>query len=253
MFHPQRYFIELAYKGTAYHGWQFQPNAMAVQEVLNQALQTYFRHPIETLGCGRTDAGVHATQFFAHLDLQQTLIADDFTKIKKSLNSLLPNDISLKNIHPVHADAHARFDAVKRSYEYHIHFEKDPFKTDHSWLIKDRLNFEAMETAAQIILQYEDFGAFCKSNADNFTNICKLTKSTIELKNNGIIYHVSANRFLRNMVRAIVGTLIDVGKQKIAPETMHQIIQSQNRSAAGSSVPAHGLFLTEVLYPYISK
>ncbi len=252
MFHPQRYFIELAYKGTAYHGWQFQPNAIAIQEVLNQALQTYFRENIETLGCGRTDAGVHATQFFAHLDLQQTLLVEDFSKIKKSLNGLLPDDISLKNIFPVQADAHARFDAVKRSYEYHIHFDKDPFKTDLSWLIKDKLDLEAMQTAAQIILQYEDFGAFCKSNADNFTNICKLSKSEFEFMHDGIIYHVSANRFLRNMVRAIVGTLIDIGKQKMAPEAMHQIIQSQNRAAAGSSVPAHGLFLTEVIYPYIN-
>ena len=252
MFPPQRYFIELAYMGSAYHGWQFQPNAIAVQEVLNQALQTYFRENIETLGCGRTDAGVHATQFFAHLDLQQTLLESDFSKIKKSLNGLLPDDISLKNIYPLHADAHARFDATKRSYEYHIHFEKDPFKTDHSWLIKDKLDLDAMQIAAQMILQYEDFGAFCKSNADNFTNICKLTKSEFEFKNHGIIYHVSANRFLRNMVRAIVGTLIDIGKQKMAPEAMHQIIQSQNRSAAGSSVPAHGLFLTEVVYPYIN-
>jgi tRNA pseudouridine38-40 synthase len=252
VFHPQRYFIELAYKGTAYHGWQFQPNAIAVQEVLNQALQTYFRENIETLGCGRTDAGVHATQFFAHLDLQQTILVEDFSKIKKSLNGLLPDDISLKNIFPVQADAHARFDAVKRSYEYHIHFDKDPFKTDLSWLIKDKLDLEAMQTAAQIILQYEDFGAFCKSNADNFTNICKLSKSEFEFKHDGIIYHVSANRFLRNMVRAIVGTLIDIGKQKMAPEAMHQIIQSQNRAAAGSSVPAHGLFLTEVVYPYIN-
>lgn len=245
-----RYFLEISYKGTVYHGWQLQPNALAVQEVLNDALKTFFREEIETLGCGRTDTGVHATQFYLHFDLKDKLDLDE--KIIRGLNSILPFDIAVKNIYEVEANAHARFDASLRSYEYHIHFKKDPFKTDLSWLLRDELDMDAMNEAAKIIMKYDDFGAFCKANADNFTNQCKVTKSEWEIKEDGIIYYISANRFLRNMVRAIVGTLVDIGKGKIGPETMHQIIKSQNRSAAGASVPACGLYLTEVQYPYIN-
>ncbi|HTN22323.1 MAG TPA: tRNA pseudouridine(38-40) synthase TruA [Pelobium sp.] len=248
----KRYFLELAYKGTSYHGWQFQPNAVAVQEVLEKTLKVFFRFDVETLGCGRTDTGVHALQFFAHLDLPADLQINQ-EKFIKSVNSLLPYDIAVSQLIPVHNDAHARFDATLRAYQYHIHFKKDPFKTDSSWLIKDKLDLSAMQTAASIIMEYDDFGAFCKSNADNFTNICHIQKSEWEVVSNGLIYHVSANRFLRNMVRAIVGTLVDIGKGKLSADAMHQIIQSQNRSSAGASVPACGLFLTEVKYPYINS
>jgi tRNA pseudouridine38-40 synthase len=250
---PQRYFLELAYNGTAYHGWQKQPNAIAVQEILDQALFTYFRKEIETLGCGRTDTGVHATQFFAHLDLDIILSEEQTLKFIRAINGLLPLDIAVKNLHKVNFDAHARFHASGRAYEYHIHFNKNPFKTDKSWFNRDVLDIKAMNEAAAIILEYQDFGAFCKSNADNFTNICEVSKSEWEIKEDGIVYHVTANRFLRNMVRAIVGTLTDVGKGKLVPSDMHQIIQSQNRSAAGASVPACGLFLTQVHYPFINK
>lgn len=246
-----RYFLSLSYKGTAYHGWQSQPNALAVQEVLEKALKVFFRFDVETLGCGRTDSGVHATQFYAHIDLpSQVEVAQE--KFLKSLNSLLPSDIAVAELISVHSDAHARFDATLRAYQYHINFQKNPFKTDSSWLIKDELDLPAMQRAAAIIKDYEDFGAFCKSKADNFTNICHIQKSEWEETPDGLIYHVSANRFLRNMVRAIVGTLVDVGKGKISAEAMHQIIQSQNRSVAGASVPACGLFLTQVKYPYIT-
>ncbi|HEX7367613.1 MAG TPA: tRNA pseudouridine(38-40) synthase TruA [Pelobium sp.] len=247
----KRYFLSLSYKGTAYHGWQFQPNALAVQQVLDKALNVFFRFQVETIGCGRTDAGVHATAFYAHVDLPNQVEIDQ-EKFLKAINSLLPDDIAVKQLIAVGNDAHARFDAILRSYQYHIHFKKDPFKKDLSWLIKHKLDVEAMQKAASIIKQYEDFGAFCKSNADNFTNICNIQKSEWEETTDSLIYHVSANRFLRNMVRAIVGTLVDVGKNKIPPESMHQIIKSQNRSAAGASVPACGLFLTEVKYPYIN-
>lgn len=247
-----RYFLSLSYNGTAYHGWQLQPNALAVQEVLDKALKVVFRVDVETLGCGRTDAGVHATQFYAHLDLPAEIKVDQ-EKFLKSVNSLLPVDIAVLAVISVHKDAHARFDATLRAYQYHIHFQKNPFKTNVSWLIRDKLNLEAMQAAASVIKEYDNFGAFCKSNADNFTNICHIQKSEWEETANGLIYHVSANRFLRNMVRAIVGTLVDVGKGKILAENMHQIIKSQNRSAAGASVPACGLFLTEVKYPYINK
>lgn len=247
----QRYFLQLSYKGTAYHGWQTQPNALAVQEVLDKALFTYFRIPIETIGCGRTDTGVHASLFYAHFDLYSVLNETEIEKAIRGINSLLPADIALNNIIPVSNHAHARFDATLRSYEYHIHFQKNPFKTDVSWLIRDELDIETMNIAAKILMEYDDFGAFCKANADNFTNICSVTKSEWEIKPDGIIYHVTANRFLRNMVRAIVGTLVEVGKRKFLPAAMHQIIQSQNRSVAGASVPACGLFLTDVQYPYI--
>ncbi|MFC5283896.1 tRNA pseudouridine(38-40) synthase TruA [Pedobacter alpinus] len=249
----RRYFIELAYKGTAYHGWQLQPNAIAVQEVLNKSLNIFFRKEIETLGCGRTDSGVHASQFYAHFDVEQDFSETDKEKFIRSINSLLPSDISVSQLIKVNNDAHARFDATLRAYQYHLHFKKDPFKTDTSWRIKDKLNLIAMEEAANIIKEYQDFGAFCKSNADNFTNICHIQKSEWEIVPNGLIYHITANRFLRNMVRAIVGTLVDVGKGKIEAQDLHQIIQSQNRSAAGASVPACGLFLTQVKYPYINN
>ncbi len=145
------------------------------------------------------------------------------------------------------------FDANLRSYEYHIHFKKNPFETDTSWLLRDKLDMNAMNEAAKIIMEYDDFGAFCKANADNFTNQCSVSKSEWEIREEGIIYHISANRFLRNMVRAIVGTLVDIGKNKMKPKMMHEVIQSQNRSAAGASVPACGLYLTEVQYPYLKN
>ncbi len=253
MINLQRYFIKLAYKGTAYHGWQFQPNAIAVQEVLDKALSTYFRTDLETLGCGRTDTGVHAEAFYVHMDLNQQIEDNQILKAVKGLNALLPHDIAIKDIISVKPDAHARFDAISRSYEYHIHFKKDPFKTDSSWLLKDELDVATMNEAAAIILEYKDFGAFCKSNADNFTNICEVAVSEWEQTKEGLIYHITANRFLRNMVRAIVGTLVDVGRNKLKASDVHQIIQSQKRSYAGASVPARGLFLTQVQYPYIKN
>jgi tRNA pseudouridine38-40 synthase len=247
----QRYFFEIAYNGTSFHGWQYQPNALAVQEVINQVLTTYFRQDIETLGCGRTDTGVHASQFYLHVDLVDIIDTKNSEKLIKSINSLLPSGIALLDIHQVQPDAHARFDATSRSYQYHIHFKKNPFKTNLSWFFTQQLDIEAMKAGAGIIKQYQDFGAFCKSNSDNFTNICTINHSYIQEVPNGLIFHIGANRFLRNMVRAIVGTLIDAGKGKIKAEDIHQIIQSQNRSEAGASVPACGLFLTEVKYPYI--
>lgn len=250
MQHIKRFFLELAYNGTSFHGWQSQPNAVAVQEVLEQALQKVFRRKVETLGCGRTDTAVHASQFFVHFDLPADLnfVAEKFLK---SVNALLPTSIAVYRVIPVHADAHARFDATQRSYEYHIHYQKNPFKHNLSWQITGGLNLEAMQDAATIIKNYNDFGAFCKANADNFTNICNIYRSEWEETTDGLIYHISANRFLRNMVRAIVGTLVDVGRGKLGAKDMHGIIQSQNRSAAGASVPACGLFLTQIHYPYI--
>lgn len=248
----QRYFIELAYDGTSYHGWQIQENATSVQEVLNKALATILREQVETIGCGRTDTGVHARQLYAHFDSglllnsQQSLI-----KSADSLNAILPDTIAVKRIIPVHAEAHARFDAVSRSYEYHVHFEKDPFKINHSWQLRDKPDIALMNNAAKMMMQYTDFSCFSKSNTQTFTNNCKITRAEWIYGNNCLVFHISADRFLRNMVRAIVGTLMLVGRKEIAPEEVRAIIESKNRGNAGTSVPACGLYLTEVKYSYI--
>jgi tRNA pseudouridine38-40 synthase len=245
----QRYFIELAYDGTNYHGWQVQPNAVTVQELLDKALTTLLRQPIETTGCGRTDTGVHAKDFFAHLDVE-SIDHGPWTIDKRSLNALLPYDIAVKQIIPVHPEAHARFDATLRSYEYHIHFEKNPFLNGYSWLLRDTPNLQLMNRAAAIVMEYTDFSCFSKSNTQVKTNNCKIAKAEWVETENGIVFHISADRFLRNMVRAIVGTLLMVGKGEMQPEDIRQIIESKSRSNAGMSVPACGLYLTEIKYSY---
>ncbi|MES2378751.1 MAG: tRNA pseudouridine(38-40) synthase TruA [Bacteroidota bacterium] len=248
----QRYFIQLSYDGTNYHGWQTQPNAVAVQEVLDKALSTVLREQIETLGCGRTDTGVHAKDFFAHFTPQPpeggAFDEAGLKNLVRSLNSVLPHDIAIKNIIPVHADAHARFDATLRSYEYHIHFNKDPFKHGYSWLLRDVPDLKLMNEAARIIMAYTDFSCFSKSNTQVKTNNCKISRAEWVQVGDGIVFHISADRFLRNMVRAIVGTLIMVGRKEIEPEAVRDIIESKNRSNAGASVPACGLYLAEVKY-----
>jgi len=248
----QRYFIELSYDGTNYHGWQIQPNATSVQEILNKSLSVVLREPIETTGCGRTDTGVHAREFFAHFDAEKSIdrpwTIERSENIVKSVNAILPKDIAIKKVFPVAENAHARFDATLRSYEYHIHFNKDPFKTGYSWELRDRLDIELMNKAAAVIMEHTDFSCFSKSNTQVKTNICKITRAEWVTGDSGIVFHISADRFLRNMVRAIVGTLIMVGKQEIKPEDVRAIIESKNRSKAGTSVPACGLYLAEVKY-----
>nr|WP_221276119.1 tRNA pseudouridine(38-40) synthase TruA [Mucilaginibacter lappiensis] len=261
----------MAYDGTKYHGWQIQQNAVSVQELLNKALATILRQPIETIGCGRTDTGVHAREFFAHFDLEvnNPLAMDDSQQAEESkstdhglstidyglkvrgLNSLLPPDIAIKNIIQVHEDAHARFDATRRSYQYHIHFHKDPFLHGYSWMVRDVPNIMLMNQAAAIIMEYTDFSCFSKSNTQVKTNNCKITRAEWIKTDQGIVFHISADRFLRNMVRAIVGTLMMVGKHEIESEAVRAIIESKNRSNAGTSVPACGLYLTEVKYPFL--
>ena len=218
----QRYFIELSYDGTHYHGWQTQPNAVAVQEVLNKSLSTVLRQPIETLGCGRTDTGVHAKEFFAHFDFESInhgpWTMDEISTILRSLNSVLPKDIAIKKIFPVAAEAHARFDATLRSYEYLIHFNKDPFKNGYSWELRDQPDVVLMNKAAAMIMEYTDFSCFSKSNTQVKTNNCKITNAEWVVKDDGIIFHISADRFLRNMVRAIMGTLLLIGREQISLE-----------------------------------
>ncbi len=245
----KRYFLELSYDGTKYHGWQAQPNAVTVQEMLDKALSTILRQSIETVGCGRTDAGVHASQFFAHFDGPADL--EHKSSFLTGLNALLPFDIAISKVHAVENDAHARFDATKRSYQYHVHFNKNPFKHGYSWLLRDIPDVSAMNAAAAIIMEYTDFSCFSKSNTQVFTNNCKITNAQWSTTNEGLVFHISADRFLRNMVRAIVGTLLLAGNNTLNESQLRDIIESKNRSKAGTSVPACGLYLTEIIYPYL--
>lgn len=246
----QRFFLEIAYDGTMYHGWQLQHNAISVQQKLNDALETILRSKIETTGAGRTDTGVHAQQLFVHFDVQESLIKNVRSFIH-SLNSLLPHDISAQNLIPVANQAHARFDATERSYAYYIHFKKDPFLTNRSWQIRDIPDVSLMNAAAQYLLGKQDFSCFSKSHTQVFTNICTIKQACWSLENDQLIFKITADRFLRNMVRAIVGTLIEIGIKKKKPESILEVIKSQKRSQAGVSVPAHGLYLTKIVYPYI--
>ena len=246
----KRYFVALAYNGTDFHGWQIQPNGITVQECLDRALSTYFRQEVVSLGCGRTDAGVHATQFYAHIDLVNV----SEQQVKRSvtgINALLPYTIAVSAVFEVAENAHARFDATARAYEYHLHYHKNPFKLDRSWLYKGTLSVEKMNQAANILLAHTDFSCFSKSNTQTFTNNCRISHAEITSVEDGWIFTIKADRFLRNMVRAIVGTLVMVGKGEIEAEEMTKIIESKNRSKAGQSVPACGLYLVGVEYPYI--
>lgn len=243
-----RYFLELAYKGTYYHGWQIQPNAVSVQEVLDKTLSTLLAEPIHTLGCGRTDTGVHAKEFYAHFDTTRPVPE----QLIHNLNGMLPQDIAAKRFIPVNDDAHARFDATSRSYEYHMHFAKDAFLTEFSFYHpRKKPDLERMNEVAQLLLSHEDFACFSKSHAGSKTTLCIVTEARWESRGEQLIFHISANRFLRNMVRAIVGTLLDAGMGKIDANDFKKILESKNRSEAGTSVPANGLYLTRIQYPYL--
>ena len=245
-----RYFIKFSYKGTNYHGWQSQPNATSVQETLAKAISTILNLDLNLMGAGRTDTGVHAKVMYAHFDYDA-----DFeikTTVHK-LNSFLPKDIVVFDIIPVHDAAHVRFDAKKRTYEYHIHQYKDAFINELSWYNPKELDVNLMNQAAGLLLKHEDFECFSKVHTDVFTFKCSVTKAHWTKENNKLIFTISANRFLRNMVRAIVGTLIKVGMHKISIADFNTIIESKNRSEAGFSVPAHGLYLTEIEYDYLEE
>ena len=243
-----RYFIKFAYNGTNYHGWQSQPNAITVQETLTKAMSTVLNAPIELMGAGRTDTGVHAKIMYAHFDLEKEFQTNS---IVHKLNSFLPKDIAVFDIVPVAENAHARFDAKKRTYEYHIHTFKNVFQNELSWYNPQKLDVDLMNEAAKILLLHTDFECFSKVHTDVNTFDCKITTAYWQHNTNQLIFTISADRFLRNMVRAIVGTLINIGLHKITRADFEAIIKSKNRSEAGFSVPAHGLYLTEITYDYL--
>ena len=242
-----RYFLEFSYVGTAYHGWQRQPNAISIQEVMEDAFQVLLKHQCELTAAGRTDTGVHARQMIAHFDTNPSI--QEFDQLIFRLNQFLPKDIAIQSIKPVKKEAHARFDALSRTYEYHLVQKKSPFKLGTTYCLIQHLDFNAMNAAAKILLEYEDFECFSKSNTDVKTFLCSIKRAEWNKLEETYIFTITANRFLRNMVRAIVGTLIEVGLGKKKIQEMHQIIQSKNRSLAGYSVPAEGLFLTQIYYP----
>lgn len=241
-----RYFIQLSYNGSAYHGWQIQPNAVTVQETIQDALSKLLNTNSSITGAGRTDTGVHAFQMFAHFDVDETLDTENLTF---KLNSFLPKDIAIQSIFQVNADAHTRFHAIKRSYDYKISLKKNVFLFDYTHYVHQKLDVDKMNEAANILLEYTNFQCFSKSNTDVKTYNCKIEQAQWKQEGNLLIFTISADRFLRNMVRAIVGTLLNIGLSKIAVSDMHKILASKDRSEAGFSVPSKGLYLTEVLYP----
>ncbi|MBX2827137.1 MAG: tRNA pseudouridine(38-40) synthase TruA [Flavobacteriaceae bacterium] len=241
-----RYFIELSYNGKNYHGWQVQPDAISVQEVLERTLSTLLRAEIKITGAGRTDTGVHAKQLFAHMDCDPI---EDVPNFMFRLNSFLPKDIAVQDIFPVKEDAHARFQATEREYKYYISLQKSPFEEGFAHLVHQKPDVALMNEAAKVLLNYRDFQCFSRSKTDVKTYHCDIKDVLWEEERNRLIFTIRADRFLRNMVRAIVGTLLEVGYEKMSIEELHEVIQSKDRGKAGASAPAHGLYLTEVVYP----
>ncbi|WP_242094961.1 tRNA pseudouridine(38-40) synthase TruA [Aestuariivivens sediminicola] len=241
-----RYFIEISYNGTAYHGWQKQPNATSVQEVVEDGLKRLLGEAISVLGAGRTDTGVHAKQMIAHFDSDSSFVETD---VVYKLNAFLPEDIAVHSLYKVRPDAHARFDALSRTYLYRISLTKNPFSFQNAYFIKYPLNIAKMQQASQVLLGYKDFQCFSKSNTDVKTYYCNILKCDWILVKDELHLVIKADRFLRNMVRAIVGTMINIGTGKLDNDDLYAIIASKNRSKAGYSVPAHGLYLTEIEYP----
>ena len=249
-----RYFIHFQYDGTNYHGWQIQPNGITVQEELQRALSTVLRQHIEVVGAGRTDTGVHARHMVAHFDLNDLL---EPSQLVYKLNRLLPRDITVYKVEPVSDDMHARFSATSRTYHYYICARKDAFSRQYAWQIHWQLDFDKMNEAAQMLIGEKDFASFCKVGSDVKTTMCNLTHARwvkdlppTPFSYDGYYWHfeITANRFLRNMVRAVVGTLIEVGRGRMTLRQFQDVIDTKSRSAAGESVPACGLFLEKIEY-----
>ncbi|RNI26891.1 tRNA pseudouridine(38-40) synthase TruA [Rufibacter latericius] len=242
-----RYFLEVTYDGTRFHGWQLQPNALTVQEILDDCLRKVFRVPlVETVGSGRTDTGVHATQQWVHVDLPQVLPS---AEIQHKLNRILPPDISIGQVFPVGPEAHTRFDAISRTYEYRITLQKNPFLVRHAYYLSRTPDVTQMNEAAQVLLQLEDFTTFSKVKGDTKHYRCTITQAYWREEGNQLIFTIKANRFLRGMVRLVVGTLLDVGKGKLTVAQFRTLIERQDRSLSSGAAPAEGLFLHRVEYP----
>lgn len=256
----QRYFMKLSYRGLPFHGWQRQPNASSVQQTVEEALSTVLRQQTPITGAGRTDTGVNARLMMAHFDAETPLATSDC--LIRSLNTLVGPDIAIHSITPVHNDAHARFDAMSRTYHYYAVSSKSPFFYPLSWKAPMSLDYEAMNEAAQLLLETEDFTSFAKLHTDTHTNICNVSHACwhraadihgafLAGDPEAQVFVITADRFLRNMVRAIVGTLVDVGRHKLSHEDFRRIILDKNRCSAGTSMPPQALFLWDVTYPYL--
>lgn len=245
-----RYFIFISYKGTSYHGWQIQPNSLTVQKILEDALSTILNEKISTTGAGRTDTGVHAFIFCAHFDSN----IPDLTSRKNivyRLNRFLPEDISVSRLVKVKPEAHARFSAISRTYRYNISKTKNPFWNDSSWFIHGKIDIAPMNEVCGMLLNHSDFTSFCRLHSDVKTNLCRIFYAVWEEADDRLIFTIKADRFLRNMVRALVGTMIEIGKGKMTPGRFEEIILAKDRGKAGKSAPAKGLFLTEIEYPEV--
>lgn len=245
-----RYFIEMSYNGTPFFGWQVQPEQPSVQGVMERALTLLLREPIAVTGCGRTDTGVHARQFFAHFDFIQLFDNEQLVELTDKLNSFLPKEIAICRIFPVADDLHARFSAKSRTYKYYVAVQKETFRFHYSYRVFQKLDVDKMNAAAKLLLDTEDFTSFSKLHTQTATNICHVSEAHWQMEDGLLVFTITADRFLRNMVRAIVGTLLDVGRGKMELAQFQDIINQKNRCAAGTSVPANALFLQKVEYDF---
>jgi tRNA pseudouridine38-40 synthase len=242
--HRVKYKLILSYKGSRYHGWQIQENAHSVQAEIENALKIIAGEKIGIVGCGRTDTGVHAKFYVAHFETE----VEFKSNVVYTLNAILPEDIAILDLKKVGDDFHARFSAISREYQYFIHFHKNPFLTGNSWYVNKQLNIELMNKASEILSEYQDFASFCKLGADNKTTICEIQQASWQISDNQLVFTIRADRFLRNMVRAIVGTLMEIGLERMSLIEFRAVIESKNRQNSGTSVPAHALYLTDVKY-----
>lgn len=245
-----RYFIHIAYSGTNYHGYQIQPHSVSIQEELEKCLSFKLGKKVSITGCGRTDSGVHARNFFAHFDVDEPIQNVDF--LSEQVNLFLPCDIVIYRIWQVDDNLHARFDAVSRTYHYYISRVKNPFHTHDSYFLYGDLNVELMQQAADLLFEYEDFTSFSKLHTQVRTNNCQIMEAKWFEQDGMLVFRIKADRFLRNMVRAIVGTLLEVGRGKMSLMDFRKVIEQKNRCSAGLSVPAHALFLEDVEYSFLS-
>jgi len=244
----ERYFIKLAYNGTNYHGWQIQKNAHSVQAEINEKLSLILGNQINIVGCGRTDTGVHAREFYAHFDIENLKLNPEDLRYK--LNQFLPEDIYIKSLFNVESEMHSRFSAVERTYKYYITRVKDPFAQNQVFFYNGPLNTEAMQASCNYLFDYTDFTSFSKLHTQTTTNLCTIINANWQLDSDRFVFTITADRFLRNMVRAIVGTMMEIGKGKMPAVEMKKIIEAKDRSKAGFSVPAKGLFLEKVTYNF---